>query len=151
MLILASASPRRQELLRNAGIAFNTQPADVDETPHPGEAARTCAERLAREKALTVSRTHPDSRVLGADTVVVVDGTILNKPVDQADAVRMLRILSGRLHQVITGVCLVHPLSGEPMSAFQYSPRLCRWRRMYPTENRAKKATNSLLARKLPR
>jgi septum formation protein len=116
MLILASASPRRQELLRNAGIPFDTHPADVDETPHPGEAARTCAERLAREKALTVSRTHPDSRVLGADTVVVVDGTILNKPVDQADAVRMLRILSGRLHQVITGVCLVHPLSGEPMS-----------------------------------
>lgn len=116
MLILASASPRRQELLRNAGIPFNAEPADVDETPHPGEAARTCAERLAREKALTISRTHPDSRVLGADTVVVVDGTILNKPVDHADAVRMLRMLSNRVHQVITGLCLAHPVSGEPMS-----------------------------------
>lgn len=116
MLILASASPRRQELLCNAGIPFIAQPADVDETPHPDEDARTCAERLAREKALAIWRIHPDSVVVGADTVVVVDGTILNKPVDQADAVRMLRMLSSRVHQVITGVCLVQPVSRERMS-----------------------------------
>jgi septum formation protein len=121
MLILASASPRRQELLRNAGIPFIAQPADVDETPHPDEDARTCAERLAREKALAISSIHPGSLVLGADTVVVVDGTILNKPVDQADAVRMLRMLSGRAHEVITAVCLVQPISTEPMSASSHS------------------------------
>jgi len=116
MLILASASPRRQELLRNAGVPFIAQPADVAETPPPHEDARTCAERLARGKALAISCINPDSRVLGADTVVVVDGTILNKPADRADAVRMLRMLSSRVHQVITGVCLVQPVSGQPMS-----------------------------------
>ena len=106
MLILASASPRRQELLRNAGISFVVQPADIDETPLASEEARECAERLAREKALVVSRNRPGDLVLGADTVVVVDGILLAKPADAEDAARMLRILSGRQHQVITGVCL---------------------------------------------
>ena len=73
MLVLASASPRRQELLSNAGILFTVQPADVDETPLPGESARTCAERLAKEKALKIARYHAHAHVLGADTVVVVD------------------------------------------------------------------------------
>ena len=107
MLVLASASPRRQALLHNAGISFSVQPADVDETPLPGESARECAERLAREKALTVWRTRPQDLVLGADTIVVVDETILGKPADADDAGRMLRLLSGRVHKVITGVCLV--------------------------------------------
>jgi septum formation protein len=107
MLVLASASPRRQELLRAAGIAFEVQPAHVPEDPLPGESAKDCAERLAREKALAVSRLRPQDAVLGADTVVVVDGQILGKPTDAADAARMLRMLSGREHQVITGVCLV--------------------------------------------
>jgi septum formation protein len=107
MLVLASASPRRQELLRNAGISFTVQPADVDETPRPDEPPRHCAERLAREKALAVWRRRPQDRVLGADTIVVVDETILGKPVDADDAARMLRLLSGRLHRVITGICLV--------------------------------------------
>ena len=107
MLVLASASPRRQELLRNAGIPFVVQPADVDETPLPGELPDACAERLAREKALAVWRKRPQDIVLGADTVVTVQGALLGKPVDAADAARMLRILSGRQHQVITGVCLV--------------------------------------------
>lgn len=107
MLILASASPRRKELLRNAGISFTVQAADLDETPLPGEEARACAERLAREKALAVWRTWPQSMVLGADTVVVVDDVILNKPTDGKDAARILRLLSGRQHEVITGVCLV--------------------------------------------
>jgi septum formation protein len=107
MLVLASASPRRQDLLRNAGIPFEVQPADIPEDPLPGEAAKTCAERLAREKALAVSKRRPQDAVLGADTVVVVDSQILGKPADAADAARMLRMLSGRDHQVITGVCLV--------------------------------------------
>jgi len=107
MLVLASASPRRQELLRNAGISFTVQPADVNETPLPGESARECAERLAREKALAVWRTRPQDLVLGADTIVVIDETILGKPADADDAARMLRLLSGRVHRVITGVCLV--------------------------------------------
>ncbi len=115
MLVLASASPRRQELLRSAGIRFEVQPADIPEDPLPGESAKECAERLAREKTLAVARQRSDLRpndcVLGADTVVVVDGEILGKPSDAADAARMLRRLSGREHQVITGVCLV--VSGQ--------------------------------------
>jgi septum formation protein len=108
MIVLASASPRRQELLRNAGIRFTVQPADIDETPLAGESARDCAERLAREKALVVARTRPRDFVLGADTVVVVDQLILGKPCDAADAARMLRMLSGRTHSVITGVSLMN-------------------------------------------
>jgi septum formation protein len=111
MLILASASPRRQELLRNAGIPFEVQPADIPEDPLPGEGARECAERLAREKALAIAEKRPTDVVLGADTVVVIDGQILGKPANPADAARMLRMLSGREHEVITGVCLV--LSGQ--------------------------------------
>jgi septum formation protein len=109
MLVLASASPRRQELLRNADIPFVTQPTGIPEVPREGEAPRSCAERLAREKALYVLRQRPDDFILGADTIVVVDAQILGKPRDAADAVRMLRLLSGRTHQVITGVCLVGP------------------------------------------
>jgi septum formation protein len=109
MLVLASASPRRQELLQNARISFTVQAADVDETPLAGELPRECAERLAREKALAVSLLRPQDTVLGADTIVVVEDTILGKPVDSGDAARMLRLLSGRVHQVITGVCLVQP------------------------------------------
>jgi septum formation protein len=111
MLVLASASPRRQELLRNAGIRFEVQPAHIVEDPLPGERAKECAERLAREKALAVAQIRPNDVVLGADTVVVVDGQILGKPSDGADAARMLRLLSGRVHQVITGICLV--VSGQ--------------------------------------
>lgn len=107
VLVLASASTRRQELLRNAGIAFEVQPAHIPEDPLPGEIAKDCAERLAREKALVVARQRPKDTVLGADTVVVIDNQTLGKPLDAADAQRMLRMLSGREHQVITGVCLV--------------------------------------------
>jgi len=115
MLVLASASPRRQELLRNGGIAFEVQPAHLPEDPLLGEAAKNCAERLAREKALAVARQRPHDCVLGADTVVVVDDQLLGKPSDAADAARMLRLLSGREHQVITGVCLV--VNGQPSVA----------------------------------
>jgi septum formation protein len=109
MIVLASASPRRQELLRNAGIAFTVQAADINEEPHAGESPRDCAERLAREKALAVFQSRPQAYVLGADTIVVVDEVILGKPRDGDDAARMLRLLSGRTHAVITGVCLVEP------------------------------------------
>ena len=117
MLVLASASPRRQELLRNAGISFTVQPADIDETPLPGELPRECAERLAREKALAVWDKRPQDLVLGADTIVVVDQIILGKPVSDEDAFRMLRLLSGRVHQVITGVCLVGAVESAQMTA----------------------------------
>jgi septum formation protein len=109
-LVLASASPRRQELLRNAGIAFTVQPADIDESPQDGESPVECAQRLAREKALAVSPSRPLDCVLGADTIVVIDEKILGKPRDAADAARMLRLLSGRTHEVVTGVCLVGPV-----------------------------------------
>ena len=95
MLVLASASPRRQELLRNAGIAFIACPTDIPETPNKDEAPRAFAERMAREKALAAFDTQPEDFVLGADTIVVVDAEILGKPRNSADAARMLRLLSG--------------------------------------------------------
>ena len=117
MLVLASASPRRQELLRNAGIAFAVQPAGIDETPLAGESPGDCALRLAREKALAVAQTRRHDYVLGADTVVAVDSLILGKPVDGEDAARMLRLLSGRTHTVITGVCLASPENSDIKTA----------------------------------
>lgn len=109
MLVLASASPRRQELLRNAGVAFIVHPTNIPEAPQPGESGRDCAERLARQKALAAFHDRPEDFVLGADTVVIVESEILGKPRGEADAMRMLRLLSGRTHQVITGVCLIGP------------------------------------------
>jgi septum formation protein len=106
MLILASASPRRAELLRNAAIPFIIDPAHVPEQPLPGETPLIYALRLARDKALAVFARHLDDAVLGADTVVVIDEHLLEKPSNTEDAIRMLRLLSGRSHQVITGVCL---------------------------------------------
>lgn len=101
-LVLASQSPRRSELLQSAGIPFRVEAAHVDETLLPGESPETYVRRLARDKAEAV----PGELVLGADTVVVVDNQILGKPVDATDAVRMLRLLSGRRHEVLTGICL---------------------------------------------
>jgi septum formation protein len=115
MLVLASASPRRRELLSNAHISFEVHPAHINEDPLPNEPAKDCAERLAREKAQAISEHHPNNPVLGADTVVVIDNQILGKPVDRADAARMLRLLSGGTHQVITGVCLA--INGHPAVA----------------------------------
>ena len=109
VLVLASASPRRRELLQNAGIPFIVQASKIAELPLEGEAPQACAKRLAREKALDVFRQRPQDFVLGADTIVVVDGQILGKPRDGADAGRMLRLLAGRTHQVTSGVCLIGP------------------------------------------
>src|SRR5271169_71747 len=108
-LILASGSPRRSELLRNAAIAFTVEPAHVPEQPFPNEKPADYAQRLASDKARAVYARHPDCAVLGADTVVVVDEHLLEKPADERDAARMLRLLSARSHQVITGVRLVAP------------------------------------------
>jgi septum formation protein len=108
-LILASASPRRAELLRNAGLSFTVEPAHVPEEPSPDESSLAYAQRLARDKARTVFRRHSGAAVLGADTIVVVDEHLLEKPRDEPDAAHMLRLLSGRTHKVITGVCLVGP------------------------------------------
>ena len=106
-IILASASPRRQELLTNAGIAFEVRPANIPEVPRAGEAPVVFAERMAREKARAVCASLPNRIILAADTVVAVENEILGKPVDAEDAVRMLRLLSGRIHAVTTGVCVI--------------------------------------------
>jgi septum formation protein len=105
-LILASGSPRRAELLRAAGFAFDVEPVEVDERFRRGEKPGNAVARLAQAKAGTVAARHPLAVVLGADTTVVVRGEPLGKPADQIDAVRMLRLLSGRTHEVLTGICL---------------------------------------------
>ena len=110
MLILASASPRRRELLARAGIAFEVVPAEIDERSLPGEAPCALAERLAREKALAVAaRLGPAPRrlVLGSDTVVVLGGEVLGKPRDALHAEALLARLVGRSHEVVTGVAVV--------------------------------------------
>jgi septum formation protein len=103
-VVLASQSPRRRELLRLIGIPHDVRPADIDETYLPGEQPRAHAERLAREKAQRVAES--GAVVIGSDTIVVVDGDVLGKPVDEADAARMLRRLSGRTHVVMTAVAV---------------------------------------------
>jgi septum formation protein len=105
MLILASGSPRRAELLRAAGIEFTVRIADVDEAILPGESPRDYVLRLSRAKALAVAG--EDEIVLGADTTVVIEDEIAGKPVDADDARRMLKALSGRWHEVLTGVTLL--------------------------------------------
>ena len=115
MLILASASPRRAQLLKAAGIRFETRAADVDESPLSGELPDAYVQRLAREKAEAVAGTAPGRLVLGADTTVVVDRHILGKPADPAEARKMLERLAGRPHEVLTGVALAGV--GEPAVA----------------------------------
>ena len=111
MLILASASPRRRELLTQAGIEFVVEAADIDETPLPGEAAAAYVQRLAIEKAQAVAALHASDAerpvVLAADTCVVIDDLLLGKPATGAEAIRMLTLLAGRTHAVMTGVAAV--------------------------------------------
>ncbi|MFA5180717.1 MAG: Maf family protein [Syntrophales bacterium] len=111
-LILASASPRREELLRLLGLDFQVIPSRADETffinENPGEHVL----RLAENKAHTIAQAHPQAWVLGADTIVVIDGEVLGKPADSAAAGRMLEKLSGRTHEVFTGFALMR-LSGQ--------------------------------------
>jgi septum formation protein len=105
-VVLASSSPRRRELLTLIGIPHVVRPADIDEAPHPNELPHVHAERLAREKAAVIAAHEPDAVVVAADTIVVVDGDILGKPRDEADAAVMLRRLSGRAHVVLTAVAV---------------------------------------------
>jgi septum formation protein len=106
-LVLASTSPRRRELLTQAGFTFDVLPADLDETQLPGEDPVAYVKRLALQKARAVQALHPHATVIGADTTVVLDGSVLGKPADAADAERMLRSLAGNRHQVHTGVAIV--------------------------------------------
>jgi septum formation protein len=106
MLLLASASPRRLQLLTDAGYACEVRPVDVDERQLPGESAERYVERVARLKATTARDRFPGRIVVAADTAVVVDGDVFGKPADAADAARMLARLSGRGHEVLTGVAV---------------------------------------------
>ena len=109
-VVLASASPRRQELLRQVGIPFVVDPSNAEETIHPEWTVAEIAQRLAERKAFDVAARHPEADVvIGADTVVVLGSEPLGKPVDAADAARMLAKLSGRTHEVYTGFALVSP------------------------------------------
>lgn len=111
-LILASASPRRKELLELAGLDFDVVPGDVDEAFHERETPRDHVMRLSREKALAVSEGHPEAWVLGADTIVLVDGEVLGKPQSKNEARAMLRKLSGRAHRVLSGFTILRKAGG---------------------------------------
>jgi septum formation protein len=107
-LILASGSPRRREMLEAMGLKFDVIPSEVEESGGEGQKPDELAQRWAREKAESVSGAHPDRWVLGADTIVVLGKRIFGKPKDLAEAVSVLKDLSGKTHEVITGMCLVH-------------------------------------------
>lgn len=112
-LVLASASPRRTELLTAAGLAHQVCPADVDEAARPGEGPDALVERLARDKALAVATSRDDGTVLGGDTLVVLGERVLGKPADRDEARAMLLDLSGQEHRVLSGVALVDVASGR--------------------------------------
>src|SRR5215203_450338 len=119
-LILASGSPRRAEILTSVGWEFTKDSADIDETEHAGESPEDYVRRLALEKAEAVARKYAEAIILGADTTVVINHQIIGKPTDLTDAKRMLKMLSGSWHEVLTGVALVktNPQSatGNPQS-----------------------------------
>lgn len=112
-VILASASPRRNNLLQKLGLAFETDPADIDESISPKENPVDAVQRIAAAKAGAVGDRHPDSVVIAADTVVVCKGQILGKPADKTDAYNMLSLLSGVEHEVITGLCVLDTATGR--------------------------------------
>jgi septum formation protein len=114
-LLLASQSPRRRELLEILGYPFTVVPSAIDETPMAGESPEAFVVRVARDKAMEVASRVTQSVVLSADTIVTIDGEILGKPVGEADAVRMLRKLSGREHSVYTAVTIVNQLKPETL------------------------------------
>jgi len=134
-LLLASASPRRRELLRNAGFEFEVQPSRIVEEIQRGERPEDFARRAAREKAMQIAASSPrGSFVLGADTVVVIDGETLGKPSNREDATRMLRLLSGRTHQVHTGICLVR--APTEIEALEHETTLVTFRELDEEEIR---------------
>lgn len=123
-LILASGSPRRAEILNSVGWPFQKHVADVDESERDGESPEDYVVRLAREKAEAVAVHYPGQLVLGADTTVVIDGQILAKPVDMDDARRMIRLLAGTSHDVLTGVAIVsdRTTTGIERTLVQFAP-----------------------------
>lgn len=133
-LILASASPRRADLLRAAGFQFDVRPADVDERVQPGETAASYVARLAAEKAGAVAARAPGWVVLGADTSVVVDGDILGKPEDGRSAGAMLQRLSNRTHEVLTGICLVGGRGGAAAVRALVAHTTVRFAHLSPAE-----------------
>lgn len=137
VLRLASASPRRRQLLELIGVPHLVTPADIDETPRANEGGVDYVLRLAREKAVAVRAIHADLPVLAADTTVHVDGHILEKPVDAADCIRMLTLLSGRTHQVFTGVCV----AGTAPPALLVATSEVTFRKISPDEMRTYWAT----------
>ena len=106
-LVLASGSPRRSEIMNSVGWEFTKDVPDIDESEREGEEPEIYVKRLAREKAEAVGASHPDQIVLAADTTVVIDGRIIGKPTDVGDARRMLRMLSGNWHEVLTGIAVM--------------------------------------------
>ncbi len=138
-LILASASPRRLELLGQTGVKFEVDPAHIPEERGADEAPIDYARRLAEEKARAVAARHPGRYVLGADTIVVADEHVLEKPVDHPDAERMLRLLSAREHEVTTAVSLVAP---DGQTETPTSTTLVRFRNLSDAEIRNYVATN---------
>src|SRR5713226_7905372 len=117
-IILASASPRRAQLLKQIGVEFELAPGQVHERPHPDEAPSDYITRIARAKVIAVARKCEAGLVIGADTVVVLDGRLLGKPADEAGAENMLRQLSGRWHAVMTGVALYDVATRQEVADF---------------------------------
>jgi septum formation protein len=118
-VILASTSPRRKELLRQIGVEFTSDPADVDERVLPGETPEEYAVRVALEKARVAARKAGSGIVIAADTIVVLGDTILGKPADPADAERMLAMLSGRAHRVLTGLVIMDSATGRTIKRLE--------------------------------
>jgi len=118
-IILASASPRRAEILRTVGWPFEALPVDIDETRHHGESAIDYVQRLAREKATAAGARKPASIIIAADTTVTIDDHILEKPTDESDAVRMLQLLNNRWHRVLTGIAIINPETSRTIIAHE--------------------------------
>ncbi len=138
-LILASGSPRRQDLLHRLGVGFQVATADIDESQQPGEPPIDLVQRLAREKARAVAARFPDCAVLGADTIVVLDSEVLGKPVDAADAAAMLRRLRGRPHTVLSAVYALNPNGDREATALNET---IVWMRAYGDDEIAAYATS---------
>jgi len=115
-LVLASASPRRRKLLGQIGLSFTVDPGSVEETFDPGDPPGVIVEGLSRRKAEEVAGRHAEGIIVGADTIVLLEGRVLGKPTDARDAAGMLRLLSGRTHEVYTGFCLILKPGGKTMT-----------------------------------